>query len=167
MVDKENVIRSFKIKTAEFFHEIDGFTAGEIEEIVLGFVKEKLDAENISSDEIFLGKMALVGSRCRGLENEDSDIDIVLEFESDYLREDSFFDLLHEEEWSIDGHIVDINPITEEKSGSLAEYLVGVEKYLLEKKTKPKLDKLIENAKKPIQDFNIVGNKKELDFEVE
>ena len=48
-------------------------------------------------------------------------------------REDDLFNLFHEDKFKIGGILVDINPITEYKSGTLEEYLPGVEKYLEEK----------------------------------
>ena len=47
-------------------------------------------------------------------------------------REDDLFNLLHEDKFRIGGVLVDINPITEYKIGTLEEYLPGVEKYLEE-----------------------------------
>ena len=49
------------------------------------------------------------------------------------VREDDFFNMLHEEDYEICGIKVDINPITEGKTGKLETYLPGVEEYLREK----------------------------------
>lgn len=49
------------------------------------------------------------------------------------IREDDFFNILHEEGFAIAGIVVDINPITEDKTGPLAEYLESAEQYLKEK----------------------------------
>ena len=43
-----------------------------------------------------------------------------------------FFNILHEDGFSIVGIVVDINPITEDKTGLLAEYLESAEQYLKE-----------------------------------
>ena len=72
------------------------------------------------------------GSRCRGLEGKNSDLDVVVQL-SGNEREDDLFNLLHEDKFRIGGVLVDINPITEYKTGTLEEYLPGVEKYLEEK----------------------------------
>ena len=47
--------------------------------------------------------------------------------------EDDFFNILHEDGFTIAGIVVDINPITEDKTGLLAEYLESTEQYLKEK----------------------------------
>ena len=59
-------------------------------------------------------------SRCRGLEGSHSDLDVVVEL-SGNEREDDLFDLLHEDDFSIGGVKVDINPITKNKTGTLEE----------------------------------------------
>ena len=48
------------------------------------------------------------------------------------LLQYDLFNLLHEDKFRIGGVLVDINPITEYKIGTLEEYLPGVEKYLEE-----------------------------------
>ena len=49
------------------------------------------------------------------------------------IREDDFFNMLHKDDYKISGIKVDINPITEGKTGKLETYLPGVEEYLREK----------------------------------
>ena len=51
------------------------------------------------------------GSRCRGLENDNSDIDVVVEIKGSDLKEDALFNIFHEEGMKIDGITVDINPV--------------------------------------------------------
>ena len=48
-------------------------------------------------------------------------------------REDALFNLLHEDGIILGGVSLDINPISQEQTGSLSEYLTGVETYLTEK----------------------------------
>ena len=48
-------------------------------------------------------------------------------------REDDFFNMLHEDDYEISGIKVDINPITEVKTGKLETYLPGVKEYLRKK----------------------------------
>ena len=77
----------------------------------------------------------LIGSRCRDLEREDSDVDVVVEFYGE-ISEDALSNDLKDEWIGIDGHEIDINPITKvtkDKSGSLEEYLPKAEEYLAEK----------------------------------
>ena len=58
------------------------------------------------------------------------------------------FNLLHEDNFKIGGVPVDINPITKYKTGTLEEYLPGVEKYLEEKSRRISIkDKLAEKKK--------------------
>lgn len=131
----QGVIPAFREKTEECFHELGGYRASEIEDLIREEVLGRLEEAGLS-EEITLVDLVISGSRCRGYEKEDSDLDVVLEFSSDTWREDSVFDLLHEEEFSIDGVSVDINPITEGKSGTLEAYLPGVEEYLAEQEQK-------------------------------
>lgn len=74
----------------------------------------------------------LIGSRCRGLEREDSDVNVVVEFYGE-ISEDALSNDLKDEWIGIDGHEIDINPITKDKSDSLEEYLPKAEEYLAEK----------------------------------
>lgn len=85
--------------------------------------------------------IALTGSRSRGLENESSDIDIVVEYKGD-VREDFLFNILHESNFSIAGIPVDINPITESQTGTLKDYLPKVEEYLVTKINNNDLNKI-------------------------
>ena len=48
-------------------------------------------------------------------------------------REDDFFNVLHDERMLFGTVELDINPINTEETGTLAQYLPGVEKYLTEK----------------------------------
>jgi predicted nucleotidyltransferase len=80
------------------------------------------------------------GSRCRGIEKNGSDLDVVVDYKGT-IREDDFFNILHEDGFTIAGIAIDINPITEDKTGLLAEYLESVEQYLKEKAQERKLKK--------------------------
>ena len=62
------------------------------------------------------------GSRCRGIEQENSDLDVVVEYTGS-TREDDLFNMLHEDSIYIAGIQVDINPITESRTGTLETYL--------------------------------------------
>ena len=74
------------------------------------------------------------GSRCRGIEKNGSDLDVVVDYKGT-IREDDFFNILHEDGFTIAGIVVDINHITEDKTGLLAEYLESAEQFLKEKVT--------------------------------
>ena len=87
-----------------------------------------------------LRQVILYGSYARGDYREDSDVDVVIEYQGE-IREDVFFDMLHENGLSVGGMMVDINPITEDKTGPLAEYLESAEQFLQEKMQEKKLEK--------------------------
>ena len=125
-----DVVEQFRAKTDELFHKIDDRSASEIEQDVLSTVKSIISDYDIDATAI---DAVLTGSRCRGIENADSDIDVVVEIHGENEHEDSLFNLLNEEKLRIGGVEVDINPILPQESGTLAEYLPNVEEYLEEK----------------------------------
>lgn len=85
------------------------------------------------SEEVELLGARVYGSRSReGMYQEGSDIDVVVSY-SGNLKEDVFFNALHEGDFKMAGIPVDINPISTEKTGTLEEYLEKAEKYLDEK----------------------------------
>lgn len=136
-----SVVMEFKAKTEQHFHPINGLSATEIEELVEEYVNTKLDENDFDAS---IRGVVLSGSRCRRLEKQHSDLDVVVEYIGDE-REDDMFNLLHEDKFSIGGIRVDINPISKYKTGTLEEYLPGVEKYLEEKRQKVSVrDKLKE-----------------------
>ena len=72
-----SVVKQFRAKTDEKFHSLKGAdTAADIEDIVR-FHAEQVLAECGMDAEVV--DVALIGSRCRGLENDKSDIDVVVE----------------------------------------------------------------------------------------
>ena len=131
------VIADFRDKAVEHFHPVDGMNAGEIEEMVLYYVQAKIIENNLDAQ---VENVILSGSRCRGIEKIGSDLDVVVYYKGT-IREDDFFNILHEEGFAIAGIVVDINPITEDKTGPLAEYLESAEQYLKEKAVEKKLEK--------------------------
>ena len=74
-------------------------------------------------------EVVLVGSRARGLEREDSDMDFVIEYEGE-MKEDEMFNLLNQEGMVLAGIKIDLNPIRLEQSGLLEDYLLNAESYL-------------------------------------
>lgn len=129
-----HVVKDFKDKTGEMFNDIDGWDASDIEADVWNYVSSKI--KECKMDAIIVDAV-ISGSRCRGLENDTSDIDVVVEYIGD-VREDALFNVLNDVEnngsYEFCGIKVDINPITADQTGTLAEYLPQVEKYLNEKK---------------------------------
>ena len=120
------VVAAFKAKTNELFHEISEMNPAEIEETVKCHVQAQLDESGIDA---VIVDAAVAGSRCRGLEQESSDLDVVVELSTNE-REDALFDMLNESGLHIGGVKVDINPITAQRTGSLETYLPQVEDYL-------------------------------------
>ena len=132
-----NVISDFRRKTIEQFHPVDGMSAGEIEEMVSYYVQAKIIENDLDAQ---VENVIISGSRCRGIEKNGSDLDLVVDYKGT-IREDDFFNILHEDGFTIAGIAVDINPITEDKTGLLAEYLESAEQYLKEKAQERKLEK--------------------------
>lgn len=129
-MEAHQTVANFKAKTEEMFQGINGQTQNDVEATVYAHVQSMIDVEDIDAEII---DVVVSGSRCRGLEQEGSDLDVVVEYKGS-VREDEFFNLLKESGLTIGGVPVDINPITEGKTGTLATYLPGVESYLAEKR---------------------------------
>lgn len=132
--EKENqlavsVISDFRKKTTEQFHPVDGMSAEEIEEMVSYYVQAKIIENDLNAQ---VENVIISGSRCRGIEKNGSDLDVVVDYKGT-IREVDFFNKLHEDGFAIAGIAIDINPITEDKTGLLAEYLESAEQYLKEK----------------------------------
>ena len=134
-----SVISDFRKKTTEQFHPIDGMSAGEIEEMVSYYVQTKIIENDLDAQ---VENVIISGSRCRGIDKNGSDLDVVVDYKGT-IREEDFFNILHEDGFTIAGIVVDINPITEDKTGLLAEYLESAEQYLIEKRTGKKTGKAI------------------------
>jgi len=141
------VVMEFKAKTDACFHRIDGLSATEIEELVEEYVNAKLNESDFDAS---IRGVVLSGSRCRGLEGKHSDLDVVVELRGNE-REDDLFNLLHEDKFFIGEVKVDINPITAYKTGTLEEYLPGVEKYLEEKRRKVSVREKLQKKKTEIR----------------
>lgn len=109
-----------------------GKSCAEIEETVLCFAQAQLEEMGLENEVTLIGAR-VYGSRTReGLYKENSDLDVVLSYTGN-IREDTFFNCLNEYGMAIAGLKLDINPISEEKTGTLAEYMEIAEKYLDDK----------------------------------
>ena len=122
-----NVVENFKAKTNELFHEISEMNPAEIEETVKCHVQAKIDEYVIQAEII---DVAVVGSRCRGLEREGSDLDVAVELSTNEREDDLFNAFNNCDGIHIGGIKVDINPITAQRTGTLETYLPQVEDYL-------------------------------------
>lgn len=75
-------------------------------------------------------------------EHDKPDYDVLLEYEGD-IREDDFFNLLHEQACVVEGKPVDFNPITPAKSGTIKEYLAALEQQAAQESTPAKEDEIL------------------------
>ena len=121
-----SVVADFKAKTGELFHDISEMNPEEIEETVKCHVQAKIEEYDINAPIV---DVAVTGSRCRGLEHEGSDLDVVVEL-STAEREDDLFNAFNEDGLHIGEVKVDINPITAQRTGTLESYLPQMEEYL-------------------------------------
>lgn len=127
--NKRNIVEEFRTRTDEEFHKVKGCSAHDFEQAVYDYVHAYME-EYAPGTEIM--EVVLVGSRARGLEREDSDMDFVIEYEGE-MKEYEMFNLLNQEALVLAGVKIDINPILITESGALEEYLLKVEEYLFEK----------------------------------
>ena len=137
----QEIVADFRAKTEELFDPkpLDGMTPATIEEAV----REKVIqiAEDYGLD-VTVEDVIVSGSRCRGLENAESDLDVVVSY-SGSEREDDLFNTLKDEHMYFGKVELDINPINVTETGTLAQYLPGVEKHLEEKAEKMEQDKIV------------------------
>lgn len=112
------------------FHKVNSKDAKYFEDAVLEYVRSMLEYSGLC---VTIECTILSGSRCRGLEHSGSDVDVVVVY-SGSEREDSVFNLLHERVLTLEGLVVDINPLREGETGTFEEYLTTVEQYLDEKR---------------------------------
>ena len=107
----------------------DGYSQSEIKSIVQEYIQQKLDENDISAHVVGI---AVHGSRVRGNAKENSDLDVVVEYEGD-IREDGMFNLLNDDDNGealfIEGIRVDINPIRAQETGTLDKYMERSRKY--------------------------------------
>jgi predicted nucleotidyltransferase len=126
---------------------LENYTEDEIKELVMADIEQTLSDAGVEG--VTIKGIALNGSRMRGDAREDSDLDVVVEYEGD-MSEDGLFNILNENPVQIEGVKVDINPIKKGKSGSLDEYMERSRQYDAEKtapksaKVKSALDKVDE-----------------------
>lgn len=113
----------------ELEKSLNGQSRAEIEEMVLCYAQAQIDGMGLT-DEVKLLGACVYGSRTReGLYQEGSDVDVVVSYTGN-IREDDFFNVLHEDGMEIAGLSLDIDPISTEKTGTLEEFMKDAEKYL-------------------------------------
>ena len=158
MIVAEDVVYGFRQKTEMFFHEIGGQSVGEIEQSVWDYIDSKTQENAL---DVQIEDVVVTGSRSRGLEQSGSDLDVVVEYKGSE-REDSLFEILHEDNLTIGGVSVDINPIKEGKSGTLQTYLSEAEQYLSQKQKAQEKPKRI-SIKEKLKGKQVEVNKNSVD----
>ena len=155
-----DVVADFRARTEELFHSLDGQSADDIEKTVYAYVQSQIDEYGLDAQIV---DVVVSGSRCRGIEQENSDLDVVVEYTGS-TREDDLFNMLHEDSIYIAGIQVDINPITESRTGTLETYLPKVETYLQEKAQQEQINnQLVTQGRELVQEQNaLVSEEKEL-----
>ena len=146
-----DVVADFRAKTEELFHSLDGQSADDIEKTVYAYVQSQIDEYGLDAKIV---DVVVAGSRCRGIEQENSDLDVVVEYTGS-TREDDLFNMLHEDSIYIAGIQVDINPITESRTGTLETYLPEVETYLQEKAQQEQINnQVVTQGRELVQEQN-------------
>ncbi len=148
---QSSVVGEFRAKTNELFHDISELNAAEVEETVKCHVQAKIDEYGIDA---VIVDAVVTGSRCRGLEQEGSDLDVVVEL-STKEREDDLFNAFNEDGLHIGDVRVDINPITAQRTGTLETYLPQAEEYLAGVKAAREQDTLGHNVQKSEQEAEV------------
>ena len=159
-----DVVADFRAKTEELFHSLDGQSADDIEKMVYAYVQSQIDEYGLDAEIV---DVVVAGSRCRGIEKENSDLDVVVEYIGS-TREDDLFNLLHEDSIYIAGIQVDINTITEGKTGTLETYLPEVETYLQEKAQQEQINnQLVTQGREVVQEQNALASEEKVLSELE
>lgn len=85
-------------------------------------IEKEILLEQYGETSFFIEDIYIIGSRIHGTHKENSDLDVLIEYDSN-CREDSLFTYLNEENIELCDVAVDINPISIRKSGSSLEWL--------------------------------------------
>ena len=139
----ENIIKALNESTnLSNIQGLEHYSENEIKQLTTEYIKQALIDANENPDDLNILSMNIYGSRKRGTAKEDSDLDIVFEYEGDF-REDDLFNLLNdtEEPLMFEDIKVDLNPICAEKSGDMDSFMRISNKYdkeILDKKNESK-----------------------------
>lgn len=123
-----DIVREFREETKKKFHfeGIEGETIESIEANVKDLVSARLAEYGLDAQVL---DVIITGSRARGIENPDSDLDIIVSF-SGTAEERAIYDILHEDSLFIGDMILDLNPISADRTGTLDAILPREEEYL-------------------------------------
>lgn len=125
-------LRQYILERAKQIQGLNGYSYDEIIEMIQSEVERILsDAEAI--DEIEIIEIWLHGSRLRGTAKDSSDLDAVM-FYKGRMKEDSLFNILHDEqdEIEIEGIIIDVNPIHIQTEQDINRYKKKSDEYDLD-----------------------------------
>lgn len=96
---------------------LEHLSKDELSELVSGYMRSKL---NYVGDDFRITDIRLVGSRVKGVEREDSDLDIAFVYQGNY-GDDSMCDTLNMEPLMIDDFKVDFIPYSERKGSFITD----------------------------------------------
>ncbi len=132
---KELLEKGITRKTSELGRceaALNGMNRAEVEYDVLAHTRAVLEEMGLENEVTLIGAR-VYGSRSReGMYHADSDLDVVLSYRGN-VREDVLFNAMNEAGLKIADIPIDINLISEEKTGTLAEYMKQAEAYLDER----------------------------------
>lgn len=135
---------------------LDGYTRSDITNSVREYIQQKLEENDITANIVGI---EIHGSRARGNAKENSDLDVVVEYDGD-VREDDMFNILNDDSNDqalyIEGIRVDINPIRAQETGTLDKYMERSRRYDEETLAKER----VEEAKKQADTTNTQTKKK-------
>lgn len=133
LVEQKNlqnrILLDYKNSVERNFHPICQMGVVQVITLARDYLQEKIESYDLDARIV---DMIITGSRSKGLEREDSDLDFAVGYEG-RVREDFLFNIAHEDEYYIGNVPVDINPINVEEKGSMADYIKVQEKYFLAK----------------------------------
>lgn len=136
---------------------LDGYTRSDITDSVREYIQQKLEENDITANIVGI---EIHGSRARGNAKENSDLDVVVEYDGD-VREDDMFNILNDDSNDqalyIEGIRVDINPIRAQETGTLDKYMERSRRYDEETLAKER----VEEAKKQADTTNTQTKEKD------
>ena len=144
------------LKLAPKVQGLEDYTQYEVKQMVEDYVNEKL-SEDFPDEDISVKQVTIIGSRSRGEAREGSDLDILLEYDGEGIKEDTLFNVLNENRLEINGIPVDINPINPHYSMNTAEWLERDVKWREEDRQKQQLAKQHDEVVQKYQDAGLSG----------
>lgn len=107
---------------------LDGYTTEELEANITNWVEDAMSYS--SPSEFTITGVKVVGSRTTDTAHEDSDLDVLVEYEGS-MSEDGVFNILNAKDGRmvIEGITVDFNPLNRAKSGTISDWLERNKEY--------------------------------------